>query len=201
MIAALSVPEHCLSFYFVCDDQIQISGAVWLRSMENLTETFCYLWLTEKLAPPPLPPPPPPHENINYITTSRFSQLGPQLGVGWGKRLSFNRWLKLFNWQIFNLLAFGLRAAVLKLVSFPLYFGCLHCTMALCTWAYYIHCIFKLCASVCLRISVMQKIKICFKQDFLHWIIQKLVKIINILKNNGLVLKNKQKFLRKRIMG
>ena len=25
MIAALSVPGHCLSFYFVCDDQIQIS--------------------------------------------------------------------------------------------------------------------------------------------------------------------------------
>ena len=25
MIAALSVPEHCLSFYFVCDDKIQIS--------------------------------------------------------------------------------------------------------------------------------------------------------------------------------
>ena len=28
MIAALSVPELCLSFYFVCDDQIQISCAV-----------------------------------------------------------------------------------------------------------------------------------------------------------------------------
>ena len=40
---------HCLSFYFVCDDQIQISCAVWLRKMENLAMTFCYLWLTEKL--------------------------------------------------------------------------------------------------------------------------------------------------------
>ena len=49
--------------------------------------------------------------------------------------------------------------------------------MALCTWAYYIHCIFGLCASVCLRISVMPKKKIFFKQDFLHWIIQKLAKI------------------------
>ena len=28
VIAALSAPEHCLSFYFVCDDQIQISCAV-----------------------------------------------------------------------------------------------------------------------------------------------------------------------------
>ena len=33
------------------------------------------------------------------------------------------------------------------------------------------------------------KKKICFKQDFLHW-----QKSINILKNNGLILKNKQKF-------
>ena len=38
-----------LSFYFVCDDQIQISCAVWLRKVENLATTFCYLWLTEKL--------------------------------------------------------------------------------------------------------------------------------------------------------
>ena len=49
VIAALSIPEHCLSFYFVCDDQVQISWAVWLRRMENLAVTFCYLWLTEKL--------------------------------------------------------------------------------------------------------------------------------------------------------
>ena len=63
MIAALSVPEHCLSFYFVDDNQTQISCAVWLRKMENLAVTFCYLWLTEKLrllggiAPPPPSPP------------------------------------------------------------------------------------------------------------------------------------------------
>ena len=49
VIAALSVPEHYLSFYFVCDDQIQISCAVWLRKMENLAVTVYYLWLTEKL--------------------------------------------------------------------------------------------------------------------------------------------------------
>ena len=62
MVAALSVPEHCLSFYFVCDDQIQISCAMWLRNMEYLSMTFCYLWLTEKLwllgAQPPPPEPP-----------------------------------------------------------------------------------------------------------------------------------------------
>ena len=38
-----------LLIFLLCDDQIQISCAVWLRKMENLAVTFCYLWLTEKL--------------------------------------------------------------------------------------------------------------------------------------------------------
>ena len=49
MIAALSVPEHCLSFYFVCDDQIQISCAVGLRKMENLAATLIGYLLTDGL--------------------------------------------------------------------------------------------------------------------------------------------------------
>ena len=35
-------------------------------------------------------------------------------------------------------------------------FACEWLVGVLCTWAYYIHCIFRLCASVCLRISVMR---------------------------------------------
>ena len=50
----------CLSFYFVCDDKIQVSCDVCLHKMENLAVTFCYLWLTEKLwllgEEPPHPP-------------------------------------------------------------------------------------------------------------------------------------------------
>ena len=38
--------------------------------------------------------------------------------------------------------------------------------MALCTWAYYIRCIFRLCASVCLCISVMQKRKSALNRTF-----------------------------------
>ena len=82
MIAALSVPEHCLSFYFVCDDQIQISCAVGLRKMENLAATFCYLWLTEKLLllGGTAPDPPHPLQNIYYITTSHFLTTQPAIG-------------------------------------------------------------------------------------------------------------------------
>ena len=119
MIAALSVPEHCLSFYLVCDDQIKISCAVWLCKIENLAVTFCYLWLTEKLwllwgsvlranAPTPF-------YNINYIATSHFLTTRPAVGCWVGKkglyfdRIPFNRWLKLFNCQIFSRLAFGIK--------------------------------------------------------------------------------------------
>ena len=53
------------------------------------------------------------------------------------------------------------------------------------------HCIFRVCASVCLRISVMKK-KSALNRTFSiasyrNWQIS-----INILKNNGLILKNKQ---------
>ena len=60
------------------------------------------------------------------------------------------------------------------------------------------HCIFRLCAGVCLCISVMQKKKKKKKsalnrtfstESYRNW-----RKSINILKNNGLFLKNKQKF-------
>ena len=55
------------------------------------------------------------------------------------------------------------------------------------------HCIFRLCASVCLRISVMQK-KIALNRTFSTESYRNWQKSINILKNNGLFLKNKQKF-------
>ena len=70
----------------------------------------------------------------------------------------------------------------------------MHCTMALCTSAYYIHCIFRLSASVCLRISVMQKKKSALNRTFSTESYKNWRKSINILKNNGLFLKNKQKF-------
>ena len=69
----------------------------------------------------------------------------------------------------------------------------MHCTMALCTSAYYIRCKFRLDASVCLRISVMQKKKSALNRTFSTESYKNWRKSINILKNNGLFLKNKQK--------
>ena len=57
--------------------------------------------------------------------------------------------------------------------------------MALCTLAYYIHCTFRLCASVCLCISVMQK-KSALNRTFSNESYRNWWKSINILKNNGL---------------
>ena len=61
-------------------------------------------------------PPRAPFKTFITLLPVTFSQLDPQLGVGWGKRLvqyfdrlSFNRWLKLFNCQIFSRLAFGIK--------------------------------------------------------------------------------------------
>ena len=79
----MSVPEHCLTLYFVCDDQIQISCAVWLRKMENLAVTVCYLWLAgfgSWGAQPPTPEP--PFKTLITLLPVTFSQLNPQLGVG-----------------------------------------------------------------------------------------------------------------------
>ena len=71
----------------------------------------------------------------------------------------------------------------------------MHNTMALCMRAYYISCTFRLCASVCLCISVMQKKKkSALNRTFSTESYRNRPKSINILKNNGLFLKNKQKF-------
>ena len=57
------------------------------------------------------------------------------------------------------------------------------------------HCIFRLCASVCLRISVMQKKKkSALNRTFSTESYRNWRKSVKILKNNGLFLKNKQKF-------
>ena len=78
------VSSWALLIFSLCDDQIQIFCAVWFRKMENLAVTFCYLWLTEKLWL--LGPPEPPFKTLITLLPVTFSQLDPQLGVGWGKR-------------------------------------------------------------------------------------------------------------------
>ena len=90
VIAALSVPEHCLSLYFVCENQIQIFCAVWLRKMANLAVPFCYVTGRKALAPGGgggggAQPHWAPFKTLITLLPVTFSQLDPQLGVGWGK--------------------------------------------------------------------------------------------------------------------
>ena len=87
-----------------------------------------------------------------------------------------------------------LRAAVLKLVSFPVYLGCYALHYGIIYVTYNIHCIFRLCASVCLCISVMQKIRSLLNRTFSTESYRNWRNSINILKTNELFLKNKHKF-------
>ena len=84
MIAALSVPEHCLSFYFVCDDQIQISCAVGLENGESSRDLLLSVTNRKALAPGGHSPPDPhpPYKTFITLLPVTFSQLDPQLGVG-----------------------------------------------------------------------------------------------------------------------
>ena len=180
MIAALSVPEHCLSFYFVCDDQIQISCAVGLRKMENPAATFCYLWRTEKLW---LPRPPTPYKTFITLLPVTFSQLDPHLGVGWGKRLVLlicylvNDGLNFLT-QLFSRFAFGIKGCSSK----TRFISSMIRLLCPALWHYVREHIIYTVYSDCVLVFAFaflpcKKKKICFKQDFLHWIIQKLAKI------------------------
>ena len=75
MIAALSVPEHCLSFYFVCcDDQIH-PGEGWSGEGGG----GCAGGGGAE----------PPFKTLLSLLPVTFSQLDPQLGVGCRKGLVF----------------------------------------------------------------------------------------------------------------
>ena len=76
MIAALSVPEHCLSFYFVCDDQFQIMIT---QNGESSRDLLLSVTNRKALAPGG------GAQNVKTFITLlpvTFSQLDPQLGVG-----------------------------------------------------------------------------------------------------------------------
>ena len=81
MMAELSVPEHCLSFYFVCVE--------------------------------------PPFKTLITLLPVTFSQLDPQLGVVWGKKVNTVTGYLLTDGlncltQIFSQLAFGIKGCSSK---------------------------------------------------------------------------------------
>ena len=77
----VSCPDR--SQVFSLSVMIQISCALWLCKMLNLTVTFCYLWLTENFDSRHSPPPPrAPFKTLITLLPVTFSQLDLQLGVG-----------------------------------------------------------------------------------------------------------------------
>ena len=88
MIAALSVPEHCLSFYFVCDDQSQnFLCCVITQNGESSHDLLLSVTNRKALAPGGTAPKTPFSLTLITLLPVTFSQLDPQFGVGWGKRL------------------------------------------------------------------------------------------------------------------
>ena len=133
----------------------------------------------------------------------------------------------MFNCQIFSWLAFGIKGCSSKTRFISSIFR-LSCP-ALCHYVrehiiYTVYSVFRLCASVCLRISAYYMVYniyavysdcvlmfafaflSCKKQSALNRTFstesyRNWRKSVKILKNNGLFLKNRQQFERKRIMG
>ena len=102
-----------------------------------------------------------------------FSQLDPQLGVGWGKKglyidmLPFNRWLKLFNCQIFSRLTFGIKGCSSK----TRFISSIFRLLCIALWHYVREHIKYTVYSDCVLVFAFTFLsckKICFKQDFFH---------------------------------
>ena len=95
MIAALLVPEHCLSFYFVCDDGLtKFKFPVLLITQNGESSCDLLLSVTNRKALAPgvggggegARSPRAPFKTLITLLLVTFSQLDQQLGVGWGKR-------------------------------------------------------------------------------------------------------------------
>ena len=119
----------------------------------------------------------PPPLNINYITTSHFLTTRPAVGCWLGKRVStltgylFNRWLKLFNCQIFSQLAFGIKGCSSKTRFISNIFRLLCIALWHSVCEHIIYTVYSDCLLVFAFafLSCIKKIIIiCFKQDFLH---------------------------------
>ena len=126
------------------------------------------------LAPGGHSPPEPPFKTLITLLPVHFSKLDLQLGLlvvekgYYFDRLSFNRWLKLFNCQIFSRLTFGIKGCSSKTCSISNIFRLL----CIALWHYVrehiIYAVYSDCVLVFAFAFLSCKKKVCFKQDFLH---------------------------------
>ena len=129
------------------------------------------------------PPDPPPltkhllhyYQSLSHNSTRNWVLVEEKVSTF--DRLSFNRWLKLFNCQIFSRLAFGIKGCSSK----TRFISSIIRLLCPALWHYVrehiIYTVYSDCVLVFAFAFLSYKKKTCFKQDFLHWIIQKLAKI------------------------
>ena len=170
--------------------------------MENLAMTFCYLWLTEKLwllggggGGRPL-------KTLITLLPVTFSQLDLSWVLVGEKglkglyfdRLPFNRWLKLFDCQIFSWLAFGIKGCSSK----TCFISSILRLLCIALWHYVrehiIYTVYSDCVLPFAFVFMSWKKKSALNRTFSTESYRNWRKSINILKNNGLFLKNKQTF-------
>ena len=146
------------------------------------------------------PPDPHPLQNIYYFTTSHFLTTRPAIGCWLRKkvstfdRLSFNRWLKLFNCQIFSRLTFGIKGCSSK----TCFISSIIRLLCPALWHYVcehiIYTVYSDCVLVFAFAFLSCKKKSALNRTFSTELYRNWRKSVKILKNKGLFLKNKQKF-------
>ena len=147
------------------------------------------------------PGPPTPYKTFTALLPATFSQLDPQLGVGWGKRL-----VLLIGYLLTDglncLTAFGIKGCSSK-TSFISSIIRLLCPAL---WHYVrehiVYTVYLDCVLVFAFAFLSCKNKICLNRTFSTESYRNWRKSVKILKNKGLFLKNKQNLKKKkRIMG
>ena len=136
-----------------------------------------------------------PFKTLITLPPVTISQHDPQLGVLVVDRLSFNRWLKLFICQIFSRLAFGIKGCSFK----TRFISSIYRLLCIALWhharEHIIYTVYSDCVLVlAFAFLPCKKIKSVLNRTFSTESYRNWRKSINILKNNGLFLKNKQKF-------
>ena len=160
-----------------------------------LSVTNRKLWLLGGTAPQT----PPPYKTFITLLPVTFSQLDPQLGVGWGKRLVL--WylltdgLKLLNCQILSRLAFGIKGCSSK----TRFISSIIRLLCPALWHYVREHIIYTVYSDCVLVFAFAflsctKEKSALNRTFSTESHRNWQKSVKILKNKGLFLKDKQKF-------
>ena len=144
------------------------------------------------------PPPPLTKHLLHYYQSLSHSSIRNWMLVEekgqYFDRLSFNRWLKLFNCQIFSRLAFGIKGCSSKTRFISSIFRLLCPALWHYVCEHIIYTVYSDCVLVFAFAFLSCKTKSALNRTFSTESYRNWRKSVKILKNNGFFLKNKQKF-------